>query len=90
MEQTQGLDGIGLLATCGPVPCAMNVLKARVLVNGVPSTQYVLTLSTATGCHVSYWTEEALAAFRNNLTTALTGLIIPDEPPHPNGADYGN
>jgi hypothetical protein len=68
----------------------MNILKAHVVANGVPSTQYVLVLSTATGAHVTYWDEKSLLAFRDKITETVTGLVIATDPPSPNGADYGN
>jgi len=90
MGQTSGLDGLGLLGACGPIPAGVAIVKANVVTNGVPSTQYLLVLSTATGAHVTYWTEEALAKLRDQITTELTGLIVAADVPPTNGDGYGN
>lgn len=90
MGATQGLDGLGLLAACSPTPTGVAVIKANVIVNGTPSLQYLLAISTPSGCHVTYWTEEALIKLRNQITTELTGIVIASETPHVNGDGYGD
>lgn len=89
MGQTTGLDGLGLLGTCAPTPTAVSIIKAHVITNGVPSVQYVMAFSTPSGCHVTYWTEEALIKHRDQITEQLTGLVIATDPPKLNGDGYG-
>jgi len=90
MAQTSGLDGLGLLGVCAPTPTGVAILKAHVVVNGVPSDHYILAFSTACGAHVTYWTVEALTKLRDQITTELTGLVIASDVPSTNGDGYGD
>lgn len=70
------LDGLGLLGLASVVPTQAAVLTAKVATDAGIETMYVLTISTPTGCHVTYWNRDSLVAFTDSLIKATTGIEV--------------
>ena len=75
-QQAASLDGLGLLGLVNIVPTQGAVLTAKVQTDHGIDTMYVLTISTPTGCHVTYWTRDSLVAFTDTLIKATTGIEV--------------
>lgn len=70
------LDGLGLMRLAGVAPTAAAVLTAKVQTDNGIETMFVLTLSTPTGCHVTYWNRDSLVALTDSLIKATTGIEV--------------
>lgn len=80
-QQSTGLDGLGFLRKCGPVPMSFALMQATVAGPAGIETMYVLAIDSAMGAHVTYWSRESLETLRATLDEALTGLTIARDVP---------
>jgi hypothetical protein len=75
-QEALTLDGLGLLGLVNVTPTQAGVITAKVQGPSGVETMYVLTLSTSTGCHVTYWTRDRLVALTDSLIKATTGIEV--------------